>query len=122
MPLLVEPSPSLPAARFGAPDEAQEASYLAASASTRSFCCSFSSTTAYLSSQGKSGGRRINGCGNFCRDRAPVRGYAQRLAEASCQPQLDLIGAPTDRDGRVGILAGEIDIGISGTVNLTRGA
>src|SRR6478735_6927780 len=31
MPLLVEPSPSFPAARFGAPDEAHETSYFAAS-------------------------------------------------------------------------------------------
>src|SRR5947209_2387210 len=60
MPLLVEPSPSLPAARLGAPDEAQEASYLAASDSTRNFCCSFSSMTVYLCLRGKSGGRRIN--------------------------------------------------------------
>ena len=40
---VVEPSPSLPAARFGAPEEAQEASYLAASARMRSFRDSFSS-------------------------------------------------------------------------------
>src|ERR1700761_9511650 len=31
MPLLVEPSPSFPAARLGAPDEAHETSYFAAS-------------------------------------------------------------------------------------------
>jgi hypothetical protein len=31
MPLLVEPSPPSPAARLGAPDEAQDASYFAAS-------------------------------------------------------------------------------------------
>src|ERR1700712_2023925 len=41
--LLVEPSPSLPAERFGAADEAQDASYFAASASTRSFLVRFSS-------------------------------------------------------------------------------
>jgi hypothetical protein len=44
MPLLVEPMPSGPAARFGAPEEAQEASYLAASDSMRSLVVSFSST------------------------------------------------------------------------------
>src|SRR5829696_6469874 len=43
MPFEVEPSPSLPAARFGAPEEAQEASYFAASARMRSFVASFSS-------------------------------------------------------------------------------
>ena len=42
MPFEVEPSPSLPA-RFGAPDEAQEASYFAASARMRSLPASFSS-------------------------------------------------------------------------------
>jgi hypothetical protein len=43
MPFEVEPSPFWPAARFGAPDEAQDASYLAASARMRSFLASFSS-------------------------------------------------------------------------------
>src|SRR4051812_4262758 len=40
---VVEPRPSLPAARFGAPEEAQEASYFAASARMRSFLASVSS-------------------------------------------------------------------------------
>ena len=40
---LVEPRPVLPPERFGAPDEAQEASYLAASARMRSFVASFGS-------------------------------------------------------------------------------
>src|SRR5262245_22046334 len=43
MPLLVEPSPCLPAALFGAPDEAQDASYFAASDRTRSFATNLSS-------------------------------------------------------------------------------
>src|SRR5215218_5523723 len=43
MPFEVEPRPSRPAARFGAPDEAQEASYFAASARMRSLPASFSS-------------------------------------------------------------------------------
>src|SRR3954466_8337100 len=43
MPLLVDPMPSAPAARFGAPDEAHDASYFAASARIRSFRESFSS-------------------------------------------------------------------------------
>ena len=40
----VDPSPLQSAERFGAPEEAQDASYLAASAKTRSFRASFSST------------------------------------------------------------------------------
>ena len=40
---LVEPRPVLPPERFGAPEEAQEASYLAASARMRSFAASFGS-------------------------------------------------------------------------------
>lgn len=40
---VVEPSPSFPAARFGAAEEAQEASYLAASARMRSFLARVSS-------------------------------------------------------------------------------
>src|SRR3954465_4854639 len=40
---VVEPRPSGPALRLGAPDDAQEASYLAASARMRSFLASFSS-------------------------------------------------------------------------------
>ena len=38
MPLLVEPSPPFCESRFSAPDDAQEASYFAASASISSFC------------------------------------------------------------------------------------
>ena len=38
MPWLVEPSPPLRESRFSAPDEAHEASYLAASARISSFC------------------------------------------------------------------------------------
>src|SRR5829696_9669397 len=40
---VVEPRPSMPALRFGAPEDAQEASYFAASARMRSFFESFSS-------------------------------------------------------------------------------
>src|SRR5918993_411220 len=43
MPFEVEPSPLAPAARFGAPDEAQDASYLAASARMRSLRASLGS-------------------------------------------------------------------------------
>ncbi len=38
MPLLVEPMPPLRESRFSAPDDAQEASYFAASARISSFC------------------------------------------------------------------------------------
>lgn len=41
--LLVDPMPCASAERFGAPEEAQDASYFAASAKTRSFLVSFSS-------------------------------------------------------------------------------
>src|SRR4051812_8032422 len=43
MPWEVEPRPFAPAERFGAPEEAQEASYLAASARMRSFLANVSS-------------------------------------------------------------------------------
>jgi hypothetical protein len=43
MPCEVEPRPFAPAERFGAPEEAQEASYLAASARMRSFLANVSS-------------------------------------------------------------------------------
>jgi hypothetical protein len=43
MPFEVEPSPAVPALRFGAPDEAQDASYLAASARMRSLRASLGS-------------------------------------------------------------------------------
>src|SRR5262245_22071721 len=42
-PPVLEPSPSLPATRFGAPAEAQETSYFAASARMRSLASSFAS-------------------------------------------------------------------------------
>src|SRR5687768_11637122 len=43
MPFEVEPSPSVPPPRFGAPEEAQDASYLAASARMRSLRASLGS-------------------------------------------------------------------------------
>jgi len=43
--LLVEPSPSFPAARFGAPDEAHETSYFAASDRIASRAANLSSKT-----------------------------------------------------------------------------
>ena len=47
---VVEPSPLFPAARFGAPEEAQEASYFAASARIRSFAVRTGSREAVMAS------------------------------------------------------------------------
>jgi hypothetical protein len=44
---VVEPRPSTPAERFGEPDDAQDASYFAASARMRSFFESFSSISVH---------------------------------------------------------------------------
>ena len=55
MPLLVEPRPSTPADLLGAPEDAQEASYLAASARMRSFLVNPSSILFMLCSNGKKG-------------------------------------------------------------------
>src|SRR4051794_26950173 len=56
MPLDVEPSPFTPAARFGAPDDAQDASYFAASA-----ICSF-----FVLAEGSQIARRAKGRLNGC--------------------------------------------------------
>src|SRR5215217_3223141 len=101
MPFEVEPSPSLPAARFGPPDEAQEASYFAASARMRSFVASFSSI----------GHERQSSCFVLACGGSPALGQevAGRSASRSARDtvvtragELDQVEAVAERVGHVG--------------------
>src|SRR5215213_8364319 len=102
MPFEVEPSPSRPAARFCAPDEAQEASYLAASARMRSLPASFSSM-AY---------ERLSSCfvllacdGSSALGQEVAGRSASRLARDTVVAragELDQIEAVAERVGHVG--------------------